>query len=94
MTSATRVATYVPSEATVRWTCWIGVALGIAGAWVALPPIHARSWYLSLVLCLIAVLIGAMPLVRGVERRLGGFAVASGVLGFTVAYLATRSSFG
>ena len=94
MTSATRVATYVPTDATIRRTCYVGVALGIVGAWLALPPIHARSWVFSLVLCLIAVGIGAMTLVRGVERRLGGFAVASGVLGFTVAYLATRSSLG
>ena len=94
MTSATRVATYIPTDATIRRTCYVGIALGIAGAWLALPPIHARSWALSLVLCLIAVGIGSMTLVRGAERRLGGFAIASGVLGFTVAYLATRSSLG
>jgi len=94
MTSETRVATYVPTDATIRRACWVGVALGIVGAWLALPPVQAGSWTLSLVLCLIAVGIGTMTLVRGAERRFGGFAIASGVLGFTVAYLATRSSVG
>jgi len=94
MTSTTRVATYVPTDATIRRACWVGVALGIVGAWLALPPVQAGSWALSLVLCLIAVGIGTMTLVRGAERRFGGFAIASGVLGFTVAYLATRSSVG
>ncbi len=72
---------------------WIGIVLGIGGAWLALPPITARSWVWSLVVCLIAVMLGIGVAIRG-ERRFGGFAIASGVIGFVVAYLATLSSIG
>jgi general nucleoside transport system permease protein len=77
----------------LRTVAWVGVGLGLLGAWVALPPIHARSWVWSLVLCLVAVMLGTGVLIRG-ERRFGGFAVAAGVLGFVLAVLATRSSLG
>ena len=50
---------------------WIGIVLGIAGAWLALPPITARSWVWSLVVCLIAVMLGIGVAIRG-ERRFGG----------------------
>jgi ABC-type uncharacterized transport system permease subunit len=69
------------------------VACGLAGAWIALPPITARSWVWSLALCVVAVALGVGVAARG-ERRLGGFAIAAGVLGFTVAYLATSSGIG
>jgi general nucleoside transport system permease protein len=72
---------------------WGGVALGLLGAWIALPPIAARSWVWSLVLCVAAVAVGIGVATRG-ERRLGGFAIAAGVLGFTIAYLATSSGIG
>ena len=32
--------------------------LGLIGCWIALPPITARSWVWSLVVCLIAVMLG------------------------------------
>ena len=67
--------------------------LGLLGAWIALPPISARSWVWSLVLCLVAVMLGVGVVIRG-ERRFGGFAIASGVLGFVLAYLATLSGLG
>ena len=76
-----------------RMVAWAGIILGLAGAWVALPPIAARSWTWSLVLCLVAVMLGIGVAIRG-ERRFGGFAIAAGVLGFVVAYLATVSSIG
>jgi ABC-type uncharacterized transport system permease subunit len=47
----------------------------------------------SLVICLIAVMLGIGVVIRG-ERRFGGFAIASGVLGFTVGFLATLSGVG
>ena len=77
----------------LRTVAWIGIALGLLGAWVTLPPITARSWVWSLVLCLVAILLGTGVAIRG-ERRFGGFAIASGVLGFVLAYLATLSSLG
>jgi ABC-type uncharacterized transport system permease subunit len=77
----------------LRTVAWIGIALGLVGCWIALPPITARSWVWSLVVCLIAVMLGIGVLIRG-ERRFGGFAIASGILGFTVGYLATLSGVG
>ncbi len=76
-----------------RAVAWAGIALGLAGAWIALPPVAARSFVWSLGLCLIAVVIGIGVALRG-ERRFGGFAIASGVLGFVVGYLATLSGIG
>ncbi len=77
----------------LRVVAWIGIALGLIGCWIVLPPITARSWVWSLVVCLIAVMLGIGVAIRG-ERRFGGFAIASGVLGFTVGYLATLSGVG
>ncbi len=77
----------------LRTVAWIGIALGLVGVWIALPPISARSWVWSLVVCVIAIMLGAGVLIRG-ERRFGGFAIASGVLGFAVGYLATLSGVG
>ena len=77
----------------LRRVAWVGIVLGLAGAWIALPPISARSWVWSLVICLISVVLGAGVLIRG-ERRFGGFAVASGLLGFGLAFLATLSGVG
>ena len=77
----------------LRAVSWVGIALGLLGAWIALPPISARSWVWSLVVCLIAVMLGIGVIIRG-ERRFGGYAVASGVLGFSLGYLATLSGVG
>ena len=77
----------------LRAVAWIGIAFGLVGVWIALPPISARSWVWSLVLCLIAIVLGAGVLIRG-ERRFGAFAITSGVLGFGVGYMATLSGVG
>jgi ABC-type uncharacterized transport system permease subunit len=81
------------SDKGLRTVAWIGIGLGLLGAWATLPPISARSWVWSLVLCLVAILLGTGVAIRG-ERRYGAFAIAAGVLGFTLAYLATLSSVG
>ncbi len=77
----------------LRAVAWIGIVIGILGAWIALPPVTSRSWVWSLVLCLIAVMLGIGVVIRG-ERRFGGFAIAAGTIGFVVAFLATESSIG
>jgi simple sugar transport system permease protein len=77
----------------LRAVSWTGVGLGLLGAWVARPPVAARSWVWSLLLGRVAVGIGVYVVARG-ERRLGGFAIAAGVLGFAVGYLATLSALG
>jgi simple sugar transport system permease protein len=71
----------------------VGIVVGIAAAWLGLPPLTIRSWVPSLVLALIAVMLGIGVAIRG-ERRFGGFAIAAGLFGFGIAFLATFSSVG
>jgi general nucleoside transport system permease protein len=70
---------------------WTGVFVGLAAAFVALPPIEIRSPVGPVVVGLFAVTIGIGSWIRG-ERRVGAYAIAAGVAGFFVGYLATRSS--
>ena len=72
---------------------WAGIVLGLLSAFVALPPITARSWIPSLFLGLLAALAGVWAITRG-EKRFGWYAVAAAALGFALAYLATRSEVG
>jgi len=76
-----------------RRVAWIGIVLGLVAAWLALPPLTLRTWVPSLVLALIALMLGIGVAMRG-ERRFGGFAIASAVFGFVLAYLATLSGLG
>ena len=80
-----------PEPNGLRVVGYVGILVGLLGAWIALPPLTARSWWTSLAVCLVAVTLGTAAATRG-ERRLGWLAVASGTLGFALAYLATRSS--
>ncbi len=77
----------------LRTLAWAGIVLGVASAFVALPPISARSWVWSLFLALLALLAGVFVINRG-ERRFGWYAVAAALLGFGLGYLATRSGIG
>ncbi len=74
-----------------RTVAWLGVAVGVCAALVALPPVEVRSPVAPVVLGLIALTIGIGSWIRG-ERRVAGFAIAAGVFGFVIGYLATRSS--
>jgi simple sugar transport system permease protein len=77
----------------LRTLAWAGIALGLLGAFIALPPVTARSWIPSLLLGLLAALAGVWAITRG-EKRFGWYAVATAGLGFGLAYLATRSEIG
>ena len=77
----------------LRSLAWGGIVLGVVAAFVALPPIGARSWIPSLLIGLLAALAGVFAITRG-ERRYGWYAIAAAVLGFGLAYLATRSEVG
>jgi simple sugar transport system permease protein len=77
----------------LRTLAWGGIVLGLVAAFVALPPISARSWIPSLLLALLALAAGIFVITRG-EKRFGWYAVAAAVLGFGLAYLATRSGVG
>ncbi len=76
-----------------RAVAWIGVIVGVFAALVALPPIEVRSPIAPTVIGLFALTIGIGSWIRG-ERKIGGYAIAAGVIGFTIGYLATRSSVG
>jgi simple sugar transport system permease protein len=77
----------------LRTLAWVGIVLGLASAFVALPPVAVRSWVPSLFLALLALLAGVFVITRG-EKRFGWYAIAAAVLGFGLAYLATRSGIG
>ncbi len=77
----------------LRTLAWAGIVLGLLAAFVALPPITARSWIWSLLIGLLAALAGVWVIARG-ERRYGAYALSAAVLGFGLAYLATRSEVG
>jgi ABC-type uncharacterized transport system permease subunit len=55
-------------------------------------PLRALAWA-GIVLGLLAALAGVWAVTRG-ERRFGSYAIAAAVLGFGLAYLATRSEIG
>jgi simple sugar transport system permease protein len=74
-----------------RAVAWIGVLIGIAAAFSALPPITVRSPVVPVVIGLFALTIGIGSWIRA-ERRVGGYAIAVGVAGGAIGYLATRSS--
>jgi len=77
----------------LRALAWAGIVLGLLAAFVALPPITARSWVWSLLIGLLAALAGVWAITRG-ERRFGWYAIVAAVFGFGLAYLATRSEVG
>jgi simple sugar transport system permease protein len=77
----------------LRALAWAGIVLGLLAAFIALPPITARSWIPSLLLGLLAALAGVWAITRG-EKRFGWYAVSAAALGFGLAYLATRSEIG
>ena len=80
---------------TLSWRtgAWGGLLVGIAACLVALPPIGARSPVWPVVIGLVAMTIGTGSWIRG-ERKIGGYAIAAGVFGLLIGYLATRSSVG
>jgi simple sugar transport system permease protein len=74
----------------------VGVAGFVAGMlafWVALPPIHARSIVVPLILAALAAAAGIYA-VRGGSVRIGWSAISIGFIGLGLGYLATRSSVG
>jgi simple sugar transport system permease protein len=74
-----------------RGLAWLGIVIGIAAFWIALPPLKVREPIVPLLVGLVAIGLGIAAL-RGGVRRLGWGAIAIGVLGIGLGYLATRSS--
>jgi ABC-type uncharacterized transport system permease subunit len=75
-----------------RALAWLGILVGIAAAWVALPPLKVREPIVPMMIGLLAVGLGVGVLARGGIRRLGWGAIVVGVLGMGIGYLGTRSS--
>ena len=76
-----------------RAVAWIGILVGIAAFWVALPPLKIREPIVPAAIGVLAIGLGVGALSRGV-KRLGWGAIVVGVLGIALGVLATRSSEG
>ncbi len=72
---------------------YLGIVLGAFAAFLAIPPIEARTTTWPIVVGVVAALFGIWTATRG-RRRLGYGAVAAGLLGIGLGILATRSSTG
>ena len=80
----------------IQWTHpktvgFIGIAIGAIAFWLALPPLVVRTSAVPVLLGILAAAAGIWAWSRE-ERRIGGGAIAAGVLGIVFALLATRSS--
>ncbi len=69
----------------------VGIALGLLAIWVALPPVKERSIGAPATLGFLAVAAGIWSFTRG-ERRVGGGAVVSGLVGIGTALLVMQAS--
>jgi ABC-type uncharacterized transport system permease subunit len=76
-----------------RALAWLGILVGIAAFWVALPPLKTRAWFVPVLIGVIGIGLGVGALNRGV-KRLGWGAIVIGALGIGLGVLATRSSEG
>jgi simple sugar transport system permease protein len=82
----------------IRWTSprtigFVGIVLGALAFWLALPPLAARTAALPVVIGILAIAAGIWAWSRA-ERRVGGGAIAAGLLGIFFGILATQSSTG
>jgi general nucleoside transport system permease protein len=91
---STAVATAEGTRAVpTRPVAWAGIALGVIAWFIALPPILLRTPVPSIALGLIAMTLGAVAVAQG-EKRLGGGAIAAGLIGGAGAFAATQSGTG
>jgi general nucleoside transport system permease protein len=77
------------SDRGLRTVAWIGIALGLIGAWITLPPVEARSWVWSLVLGFVLAYLATLSSLGHLENVV----VWSALLGATLRY-ATPLIFG
>jgi len=69
---------------------YLGVFFGVLAAFLAIPPIEARTLTWSVLSGVVAMLFGVWTITRG-RQRLGWGAIAAGVLGAALGVLATHS---
>jgi ABC-type uncharacterized transport system permease subunit len=80
-TATLRGGTWKPAlPAAPRLTALAGILIGLFAIWLTLPPLEVRTALPSIALGLLAGACGFLAL-RGGDRRFGGIAVASAVLG-------------
>ena len=72
-------------------TGYLGIFLGAFAAFLAIPPIEARTATWPILVGLVAAALGIWTITRG-RRRLGWGALAAGLVGIGLGILATRSS--
>ena len=78
---------------TAKHVAVVGIVLGLVAAWVALPPVAARSITIPLLLGILAIACGIWAVARDVLRP-GWGAIAAGLFGIGMAVLALQSSVG
>ena len=71
-------------------TGYIGIVLAAFAAFLAIPPIEARTIVWTVAVGIVAVLFGIWTVTRG-RRRLGYGTVIAGLIGIGLGILATRS---
>ena len=74
-------------------TGYVALALGAFAAFLAIPPIEARSPTWPIAVGIVAIALGIWTATRG-RRKLGWGAVVFGLLGIALGILATRSGTG
>jgi len=74
-------------------TGYVAIGLGVFAAFLAIPPIEARSIVWSILVGIVATLLGIWTATRG-RRRLGYGAAVAGLIGMGLGILATRSGTG
>ena len=72
-------------------TGYLGIFLGAFAAFLAIPPIEARTITWPILVGIVAMLLGVWTIARG-RLRLGWGAFAAGLLGIGLGILATHSS--
>jgi simple sugar transport system permease protein len=72
---------------------YTGIVLAAFAAFLAIPPIEARTVMWPILVGVVAAVLGIWTVTRG-RRRLGWGAVAAGVIGIGLGILATRSGTG
>jgi simple sugar transport system permease protein len=80
----------------IKWTGpraigFFGIGLGAFAFWLALPPVASRSAAVPVFVGLLAIVAGIWAWARD-EGRIGGGAIAAGILGITFGLLAIQSS--
>jgi ABC-type uncharacterized transport system permease subunit len=74
-----------------RTAGWVGIGMGALAFWLSLPPVKQRTVFIPILIGLIAIALGLQSWMER-ERRIGGGAIAAGLIGISGGILATQSS--